>query len=237
MSKAKLYLFPTPISDDTAVADVLPLLNLDILKSTTYFVVENVRTARRFISKCRLGIEIDSLHFVELSEHTPLTDIDSMLKPIGQGHSIILMSEAGVPAVADPGSELVSRAHDLSIEVVPLVGPSSIIMSLMCSGMNGQSFTFNGYLPIKNDERKRKLDELSRRAISRRETQIFIETPYRNAKLFEYMLQNLPSNIKLCVAANISSSNQYIKTKTIAQWRNSKEIPAINKIPAIFIIG
>ncbi len=237
MPRGKIYLFPTPISDDTSVDSVLPSLNLEILQKINYFVVENVRTARRFISKCHLGISIDSLRFVELSEHTTSSEVEEIIKPIIEGEDCILMSEAGVPAIADPGSELVRLAHINEVAIVPLVGPSSIIMALMSSGMNGQSFVFHGYLPVKPDERNRKIEELSRSVISRNQTQIFIETPYRNLKMFESLCQKLPQNIRLCIAANISSPTQFIHTKTISQWKNYKGDLPINKVPAIFVVG
>ena len=237
MKQGKLYLFPTPISDDTSVGEVLPMINLEILKGVKYFVVENTRTARRFISKCRLGLDISTLVFVELSEHTKKEDIEEMIKPIIKGEDCILMSEAGVPAIADPGSDLVAIAHVKNIPVIPLVGPSSIIMALMSSGMNGQSFSFNGYLPIKPEERNKKISEIARNVSHHNQSQIFIETPYRNVRLFESLKVILPANMKLCVAANISSKDQFIKTMSVAQWKTYKPELPINKVPAIFVVG
>lgn len=240
MTKTKtgtIYLFPTPISDDTPIQEVLPFENIELLKRITYFVVENTRTARRFISKCKIGIDIDSLTFIELNEHTDKTEIMHMLKPILMGKDAILMSEAGVPAVADPGSDLVSLAHSHNVNIIPLVGPSSIIMSLMSSGMNGQSFVFNGYLPIKDAEKSKKINSMIKDVLSKNQTQIFIETPYRNIKLFESLKTILPPNVKLCVASNISSKNQFIKTLDISEWKKYKEDLPINKVPTIFLIG
>ena len=237
MTQGKLYLFPTPISDDPSIEEVLPMINLEILKGVTYFVVENTRTARRFISKCRLGLDISTLNFVELSEHTRKEDIDKMIIPILKGQDCILMSEAGVPAIADPGSDLVAIAHAKNIQIVPLVGPSSIVMALMSSGMNGQSFSFNGYLPIKPEERNKKISDIARIVMQHNQSQIFIETPYRNVRLFESLKTILPPTMKLCVAANLSSKDQFIKTMSISQWRSySSELP-INKVPAIFVVG
>lgn len=233
----KIYLIPTPISDDTSLNDVLPLSNMEKLKSLHYFVVENIRTARRFISKCKIDREIDSLTFVELSEHTTPQEIAKMMVPILEGNDCGVMSEAGVPAIADPGSDLIALAHTFGVEIVPLVGPSSILLSLMASGMNGQSFVFHGYIPIKSDARDKKIKEMGRDALSKNQTQIFIEAPYRNDKLFETLLITLQENIKLCVASNITSNKQTIKTLTVREWKKIKNPPVINKIPTIFIIG
>lgn len=232
----KLYLIPTPISDDEAPMSYMPQYNEEVLCSIKYFVVEQVRTARRFISKAKIGIVIDSLNFVELNEHTSSMDIENMLAPIFEGHDVGVMSEAGVPGVADPGAEVVAIAHRKGVEVIPLIGPSSILLSLMASGMNGQSFCFNGYLPVKAEEKISKLRELERRAISNNQTQLFIETPYRNDSLFDDMLKILSDKIFLCVACNITSHNQYIKTLTIKEWKNTAK-PSLKKIPAIFLIG
>lgn len=233
----KIYLFPTPISDDSEIGDVLPAINLDILKKIEYFVVENTRTARRFISKCKIGVDINTLRFIELNEHTDSSEVEKMLIPLLKGEDCILMSEAGVPAVADPGSDLVAAAHVHNIEVIPLIGPSSIIMAIMCSGMNGQSFSFNGYLPIKEQDKVKKINDLARAVSTKNQTQLFIETPYRNIKLFETLKSTLQPNMKLCIAAGISSKNQYIKTMSIAQWKASKEELPINKVPTIFVLG
>lgn len=233
----KIYLIPTPISDDTSIIDVLPSSNIELLKNINYFVVENIRTARRFISKCKIDKEIDSITFTELSEHTTREEVEKMIAPIINGSDCGLMSEAGVPAIADPGSELIALAHTFNIEIIPLVGPSSILLSLMASGMNGQSFVFHGYIPIKSDARDKKIKDMGRDVVSKKQTQIFIEAPYRNDKLFESILNTLPESILLCIASNITSNNQYIKTLTIREWKKSKTHPQINKIPTIFIIG
>lgn len=236
MSRGKLYLIPTPIAESDDLSQQLPLYNSAIIDSLDYFVVENLRTARRFISSLKLSKKIDALQFVELSEHTEQMEIASMIKPLLEGHSCGLMSEAGVPAVADPGADLVAVAHAHDIDVVPLVGPSSIIISLMCSGLNGQSFVFHGYLPIKGGEKKSKIKEIERAAISKNQTQIFIEAPYRADKLFNDLLGELSPNTKLCVAADLMSKTQFIKTKRVSQWKKSPQ-PAIKKIPTIFLIG
>lgn len=232
----KLFLIPTPIVECEDPFVFMPLYNRDIIISLDYFIVEELRTARRFISKCKTGKVIDSMIFTELNEHTEETEVEKMIKPILEGVNAGVMSEAGVPGVADPGALVVASAHRHNIEVIPLIGPSSILMSLMASGMNGQSFTFNGYLPVKPDEKARKLREIEKRALTLSQTQIFIETPYRNGKLFDDMLSTLSANTKLCVASNISAENQFIKTATISEWKRSSK-PDIQKIPTIFLIG
>ncbi|MFI3322936.1 MAG: SAM-dependent methyltransferase [Rikenellaceae bacterium] len=236
MSKGKLYLIPTPIAETDNIFEQLPEANSKIIDSLDYFVVENLRTARRFISSLKLSKKIDTLEFCELSEHTASTEVSAMLEPLLKGVSCGLMSEAGVPAVADPGSDLVLAAHKKGIEIIPLVGPSSIIISLMCSGLNGQSFAFHGYLPIKGAEKKSKIKELERAVISKNQTQIFIEAPYRADKMFDDLVSELGANIKLSVAANLMANTQFIKTKTISEWKKSTK-PDIKKIPTIFLIG
>lgn len=233
----KIYLLPTPISDDEDSLKTIPAYNMELLKGLDYFIVENVRTARRFISKCKLGMVIDDLTFVELSEHTAQNLIDDMLLPVMKGKNCGVMSEAGVPAVADPGADLVAAAHRHGIEIVPLVGPSSIIMSLMASGANGQSFAFNGYLPIKSDERERKIGQMVTLITRQNQTQIFIEAPYRNVQLFEALLKTVPATLKLTVASNITSQAQYIKTKSVEKWKKEKISDMLQKIPVIFVLG
>lgn len=233
----KIYLIPTPISEDDDSLKNIPTHNMEILKGLEYFVVENVRTARRFISKCKLGMVIDTLTFIELSEHTAATAVDAMLQPILAGRDCGVMSEAGVPAVADPGALLVAAAHRHNIEVVPLVGPSSIIMSLMASGANGQSFAFNGYLPIKADEREKKILQMTALVSRQNQTQIFIEAPYRNVQLFEALIKSVPAQMKLTVASNITSSCEYIKSYSIERWRREKINDILQKIPVIYVLG
>ncbi len=232
----KLYLIPTPIAQSDSPFDYLPAMNGNIIASLNYFVVENVRTARRFISSLKMGMVIDTLQFEELSEHTDPQEVEKMISHIRSGNSCGLMSEAGVPGVADPGAILVAAAHRHNIEVIPLAGPSSILMSLMASGMNGQSFTFNGYLPVKGDEKMKKIKDLERAAATKGTTQIFIETPYRSDKMFQDLIKWLAPDRVLCVAANISAPNQFIKSKSVAAWKKAPE-PPIKKIPTIFLIG
>ena len=234
---ATLYLIPCPISDDTAVADVTPVANQAIIDSLDYFIVENTRSARRFLSKSGYAKAIDEATFVELNEHTTSpTEIARMIEPLKAGRSAGVISEAGVPAVADPGQAVVELCHKHNIRVVPLVGPSSILMAVMASGLSGQSFAFNGYLPIKEPERSKTIKRLESRARSEHQSQLFIEAPYRNVKLLEQMLKSLNPDTRLCVACDITSKSEYIRTQTVAQWCKST-MPDIQKRPTIFIIG
>lgn len=230
-------MIPCPISDERDVWDVLPKANLDIMNSLDYFIVENIRSARRFLSRAGVARKIEELEFVELNEHTTSSaDVERMLKPVLEGRSAGVISEAGVPGVADPGADIVALAHNHDVRVVPLVGPSSILMSVMASGLNGQSFAFVGYLPIKDGERQRRLKELEHRVRTEHQAQVFIEAPYRNVKLFDTLIKSLSPQMRLAVAADITSPNEYIHTHTIAQWRKLG-VPDIAKRPTIFILG
>ena len=230
-------MIPCPIADRESVWEVLPKANLDIMNSLDYFIVENTRSARRFLSKAGIERKIEELEFVELNEHTTsAADIERMLKPIIEGRSAGVISEAGVPGVADPGADIVALAHRCGVRVVPLVGPSSILMAMMASGQNGQSFAFVGYLPIKEPERGRALKNLERRAMQERQAQLFIEAPYRNVKLFDTLIKSLAPNIRLTVAADITAADELIVTRSISEWRSQK-MPNIEKRPTIFILG
>lgn len=235
--KGKIYMIPCPISDEREVWDVLPKANLEVMNSLDYFIVENVRSARRFLSKAGIERKIEELEFVELNEHTTSpADVERMLKPVLAGRSAGVISEAGVPGVADPGADIVALAHKHDVMVVPLVGPSSILMSVMASGLNGQSFAFVGYLPIKDGERQRRLKELEHRARAEHQAQLFIEAPYRNVKLFDTLIKTLSPQLRLTVAADITSPNEYILTLPVAEWRK-RGVPDIAKRPTIFILG
>ena len=230
-------MIPCPISDERAVWDVLPAANLAVMNSLDYFIVENVRSARRFLSKAGVERRIEELEFVELNEHTrSAQDVERMLKPVLEGRSAGVISEAGVPGVADPGADVVALAHRKGVRVVPLVGPSSILMAIMASGLNGQSFAFVGYLPVKEPDRIKRLKELERRAMGENQAQLFIEAPYRNIKLFETMLKTLSPKLKLTVAVDITSPEEFIKTRTIEEWRKSG-MPDMAKRPTIFLLG
>lgn len=234
MKKGTLYLIPCPIAE-TAPFEVLPGSNREIMARLDYFIVENLRSARRFLSSAKLGRPIDELEMVELNEHTPAGDVEQLIKPLLEGRDGGVISEAGLPGVADPGAEAVALCHRHGIRVVPLVGPSSILMALMASGMNGQSFAFNGYLPVKPPERLKAIRFFEKRAQSEGQSQIFIEAPYRNAKLFDDLLAGCSPSTRLCVACDITGPEEFIVTASVMQWR-SRPKPDINKRPAIFII-
>ncbi len=234
MSTGKLYLLPAPIGDGE-IENVIPQGTVDVLRNLRFFVVEELRTARRYLSKARVNTPIDSLTFFELNEHTATETIAPYLQPALDGHDMGLLSEAGVPAVADPGAALVALAHIKNIEVVPLTGPSSLLLALMASGLNGQSFAFVGYLPVKPHERQQRIKQLERRSATERQTQLFIETPYRNLSLFEELLKTAAPDTLLCVAANLTQPNAFIRTATIAQWKK-QPLPDILKKPCIFLI-
>lgn len=237
MEKGTLYMIPCPISDETTPWEVLPEANRRVMQSLDYFIVEQVRTARRFLSKAALGLKIDELEFVELNEHTVAGEaIERMIAPIVAGRSAGVISEAGVPGVADPGALVVEAAHRKGIRVVPLVGPSSIILAVMASGLNGQSFAFNGYLPVKTPERQKAIRFFERRALQERQSQLFIEAPYRNQKLVEELLQTLQSETRLTIAMDLTASTEWIRTQRVGEWRKTK-LPELNKRPAILIIG
>lgn len=231
--KARLYLFPVPMGD-SPVDSVLPPANIAIIREVRHFVVENLRSARRFLKSCDRSIDIDSLTMVELNEHTDPADVAPMLDPMAAGHSIGVISEAGCPAVADPGADLVAVAQTRGYEVVPLVGPSSILLSLMGSGFNGQNFAFNGYLPVDTKARGLKLKEMTRRITAERQTQIFIETPYRNNRLIADLCERLPGDFRLCVASDITCSRQSIITRPLSQWKKASY--NYDKIPTIFLL-
>ena len=232
-----LYLIPCPISDETAPWDVLPAANRTVMEGLDYFIVENTRTARRFLSKAGFARPIDELEFRELNEHTVAgREVEELVAPLLAGRSAGVISEAGVPGVADPGALVVEACHRRGIRVVPLVGPSSIILAMMASGLNGQSFAFNGYLPVKPPERAQAIRRLERRARSEGQSQMFIEAPYRNAKLMEQLLQGLAPATRLTLAMDLTAPGEFIATRTVEEWRRSR-LPEMQKRPAIFIVG
>ena len=231
--KGKLYLIPSPLGDNDP-AEVIPQPVLDSLRGFRTFVVEEIRTARRYLSKAGLKGTIGELEFHELNEHTEQSTVEGYLKLFDNGNDVALISEAGLPAVADPGAQLVALAHRHGIEVVPAVGPSSLMMSLMASGLNGQSFAFCGYIPAKTEERKSKLKLLEKISGQLKQTQIIIETPYRNDSLLKDILSTCSPSTRLCIAANITMPDAYIKTKTVSQWK--KENLMIGKRPCVFLI-
>ena len=236
MTEAGLYLIPCQLSD-VPLDKVLPAHNIEVVRGIKHFVVESVRSARRFLKKCDRSIDIDSLTFNELNEHTDLKDtaaIEAFLDPIGRGEAVGVISDAGCPAVADPGADLVAIAQRRGYKVVPLVGPSSILMSLMASGFNGQRFAFEGYLPVDGQARQARLKEMTRRIEREHQTQIFIEAPYRNNQLIADLATHLPSRMRLCVASDITGENQSIITRTLGEWKQSQY--DYHKIPTIFLL-
>lgn len=231
--KGKLYLIPSPLGENDP-AEVIPGPVLKSLEGFRTFVVEEVRTARRYLSKAGLRGKIGDLEFHELNEHTDEATIEGYIRLFDDGNDVALISEAGLPAVADPGAQLVALAHRHGIEVVPCVGPSSLMMALMASGMNGQSFAFCGYIPAKTDERRNRLKTLEKVSAQLRQTQILIETPYRNDSLFTDILSVCGASTRVCVACNITMPDAYIKTMKVAQWK--KEGLVIGKRPCVFLL-
>lgn len=231
---AKLYLVPNVLSEGDW-RSVLPAGIQQVVSEIKYFIVEDVRTARRFLKQVNKEIDIDTLTFFELNKFTQPVDLPSFLKPAEEGNDIAVISEAGCPGVADPGADVVKIAHQKGIKVVPLVGPSSILLALMASGLNGQNFAFNGYLPVKPNERVKEIEVLEKRVINQRQTQIFIETPYRNNQLISDLLNKCSLTTLLCIAANLTGENEFIATKTIQQWKG--KLPDLHKQPAIFLLG
>lgn len=200
-----------------------------------HFVAENEKAARALIKNLQLAAPQSELHFVLLNQHTSLEDKQTLLNDTLQGHDMGLISDAGLPCVADPGAEAVALAHQLGIEVVPLHGPSSLLLALMASGFNGQSFAFVGYLPIEKAERVKRIKELEKEALTKKQTQLFIETPYRNNSLLEDLLKNLQPDTQLCVAANLTQPNQFIRSTTVQNWKTN--LPDLHKQPAVFVLG
>ena len=228
-----LYLIPTSLGE-TAFDTILPSNNTTVVTDLKYFIVEDVRTARRFLKKTNPAIDIDTLTFFILNQHTSPEEISGFLKPMSAGNDMGVLSEAGCPAIADPGADVVAIAQKSNFKVVPLVGPSSILLSLMASGFNGQSFAFVGYLPIAPDERSKALKRLESRVYSESQSQIFIETPYRNMKMLEQILKTCQPTTRLCIAVDITLETEFIKTKTIKEWKT--QLPDLNKRPCIFLL-
>ena len=231
--KGNLYLLPTTLGDNEPM-EVLPFLVKEMIEKLDYFIVENEKTARKFIKRIAPEKSQPSLTLFSLDKYADKLEVSTYLDVCSKGISVGLLSEAGVPAIADPGAEIVKLAHQKNIRVIPLVGPSSIILAMMASGFNGQNFAFNGYLPIEASERKEAIKSLEKLSKEKNQSQIFIETPYRNEKLFNDLRTTLSPTSKLCVACDITLSSEYIKTLEIKDWKN--EHPDLNKRPTIFII-
>ena len=230
-----LYLIPVTLGE-TEYQKVLPEYNKKIIRGIKNFIVENRRSAIRFLKLADSSIDIDSLEFLELNEHSDLAKISNYLDPLLKKKLPMgIISEAGCPAVADPGAAVVEMAQKKNLKVVPLSGPSSMIMAVMASGLNGQSFAFNGYLPVKPNERAAKIRQLENRAWNEKQTQLFIEAPYRNLKMLESILNSCRNETRVCVAAGLTTEQEFVRTLSVAEWKKSNE-PPINKIPAIFLI-
>jgi len=230
---AELYLIPTSLGD-TDFSRILPTYNNEIISKIKHFIVEDVRTARRFLKKANQQIIIDELHFYELNQHTNAEQISSYLQPLQAGNDMGIISEAGCPAIADPGAEVVSMAQKQHFKVIPLVGPSSILLALMASGFNGQSFAFSGYLPVQTTDRVKALKKLENKIYNENQSQLFIETPYRNMKMLDDIVTHCQPLTKLCIATDITLQTEYIVTKTVKDWKTNK--PDLNKRPTIFIL-
>ncbi|UOQ54520.1 SAM-dependent methyltransferase [Hymenobacter cellulosivorans] len=232
--KGTLYLIPTVLADDTA-AQVLPAQVATQVAALSYFLVENARTARRFIKSVAPAQVIESLRISVIDKDSTEAQIQEALKAVVAGQDAGVLSEAGCPGVADPGAEVARLAHKLGIRVVPLVGPSSLLLALMGSGMNGQSFAFHGYLPIERAQRIAAIKALEKQALSQHQTQLFIETPYRNMQMLEDLLTQLQPSTRLCIAANLTAPDELVRTDTVANWKG--KLPQIHKQPAVFLIG
>lgn len=230
-----LYLVPN-ILGNPDTTQCIPAAVPELTHRVKVYIVENLRNARRYLKNLDRNIDIDELLFYELNEHTAHEEVPEFLEEVLNGADAAVLSDAGVPGVADPGALVVKAAHEHGIRVVPLTGPSSIILSLMASGMNGQAFTFHGYLPVKRPERIRKIKELEQAVKRRGETQIFIEAPYRNDGLLEDISSSCDPATLLCVAADITMDTEFIRTKSIASWKKEK-CPSLHKRPVIFLIG
>jgi 16S rRNA (cytidine1402-2'-O)-methyltransferase len=232
IAKGKLYLIPNVISEETQ-SSVIPSQVKEILPSINHFLVEDIRTARRYLSSLKIYPSIESLHFEVLNKETPESELSYLMKPVKEGFHIGIISESGCPGVADPGALAVKYAHEINIQVVPLVGPSSLLLALMASGLNGQQFAFQGYLPIDAKEAAQKIKELERESKVKNQTQIFIETPYRNNSVFDHLIKNLQSGTRLTVALDVTGQHEFIQTLYVDQWGKGKE--KWPKAPAVFL--
>ena len=231
MPLGKLYMIPIPIAEDS-----LDSLSADVATHTEtlrYYVVENARTARRFLRSLHAKLVLEEITFSEIDKHNG-ADFTTVTRWLKEGKDVGVMSEAGCPGIADPGAEIAAAAQQMGAEVIPVTGPNSIILALMASGLNGQSFAFNGYLPVKDPPRSQRIKELENRSKKDNQTQVFIETPYRNDVLLADLLKTCQPSTRICIAKNITATDAYIKTKTVADWK--KAVPGIGKVPAVFLM-
>ncbi|MBY0432948.1 MAG: SAM-dependent methyltransferase [Cyclobacteriaceae bacterium] len=230
--RGKLFLFPVVIAEDTEKA-VIPPHVIECIKNTQYFLCENIRTARRFISKLKVHSSIESLHFEILDKDTSIETLPKLFVRLLQGNNIGVLSESGCPGVADPGALAVAYAHENGFTVVPLVGPSSILLALMASGLNGQQFAFHGYLPVHASEAGTAIKMLERESKEKNQTQIFIETPYRNNALLSHLVKTLQPDTRLCVAINLTAPGEKIICQSVRKWKQSSI--SLEKVPAVFL--
>jgi 16S rRNA (cytidine1402-2'-O)-methyltransferase len=234
MKFGTFYLIPSPLAESD-FAKIFPAYNSEIIQEIDHFIVEDLRTGRRFVKKLGMQKPMESLQFTTLNEHTKGDEIETLLQPLKEGKNLGLISDAGTPCIADPGSILVSRAQHLGIEVIPLIGPNSILLALMASGLNGQSFSFHGYLPREQPDRERQLLFLESLLKKSNQTQIFIETPYRNNHVFKSILGVCDPATRLCLGVNITAENQMIKTMTVKKWK-AQQVD-LHKQPTVFLLG
>lgn len=233
-TKGSLYLIPTTLGDTAETSEVIPVKINELINTIDEYIVENEKTARHYLKKLGIKKPLQEIVLHVLNQHTQPLEISGFLKSINEGKSIGVISEAGCPGVADPGSEVVRLAHLSNIKVIPLVGPSSILLAMMASGFNGQNFAFNGYLPKERADRIKKIKELEKLVYNKSQTQLFIETPYRNMHILEDILANCETKTRLCIACDITLPTEFIKTKSIGEWK--KQIPEIAKRPTLFLI-
>jgi len=234
MNYGNLHLIPKDISEESGVESVTPIV-YHLIGKIKIWAVENIKTARRYLKKINPDIIIDELDFYELSKRTDYKDNEIILSLLKSGKDVGLMSEAGLPGIADPGNSLIISCHEIGVEVIPHAGPSSMLLALISSGLNGQNFSFSGYLPVNQSERKKVLRKLEKESREKHSSQIFMETPYRNNSVFKSALESLKGNTWFCVACDIDSKDQYIKTYRISYWKNTKK-PDLHKRPAVFIL-
>jgi 16S rRNA (cytidine1402-2'-O)-methyltransferase len=233
LMKGCLYIIPVLLGGED-ISALLPEGTLNKIRPLRHFIVENSKSARHFLKLASISTSQQDLFITEIDKHSDNIPYDQFIKPALDGFDVGLLSEAGAPAVADPGAGFILAAHRAGIKVIPLTGPSSLLLALMASGLNGQSFCFHGYLPVNRDEKNQKLKQLEKDARLKNQTQLFIETPYRNNQLLKELIETLSPNIKLCIACNLTMADEYIKTQTIASWK--KELPDLHKRPAVFLI-
>lgn len=234
-SVGSLFLIPTPLGEESTFDKLFPTYNFEVINDIEVFIAEDAKSTRRYLKQAGFKKSFDEITVHLLNEHTNAEETRNYLDAAFTGKNIGLLSDAGCPGIADPGASMVKLAHEKNIAVIPLIGPSSILLALISSGMNGQSFAFNGYLERENHLLKKQLKELEKTAFQKNQTQIFIETPYRNSKMIDAVLQACGNETRFCIACDVTLPSEFIKTRTIAEWR--KNIPEIHKRPAVFLLG